>query len=245
MDIFFEIHKDLPREGPGESEATRRALDLLRPHLPTQPLILDIGCGPGLQTLDLARYTKGKIVAIDTHTPFLNELEKRARAASLSGRITTANESMFALPFPPASFDLLWSEGAIYILGFAEGLRAWKPLLKPGGCLGVTEISWLKANPPEKVAAYWEREYPGMRSLDENLERIHQAGYRLIEHFTLPASAWWENYYTPIEARLPALDEKYRGDAEAEALLAATREEIEFYREFSEWYGYVFYLMQV
>ncbi len=252
MDIFFKIHTDLPREGPGESEATRRALALLK-NLPAEPLILDIGCGPGLQTLDLARYTKGKVVAVDTHQPFLEQLQKRAQAAALSGRITTANESMFALPFPAHSFDLLWSEGAIYIIGFEQGLRAWRRLLrspepasgKPGGYLAVTEISWLKPNPPQAVAQYWKAEYPGMRGIHENLERLRASGYHEIGHFTLPPTAWWTDYYTPIETRLPSLREKYGDDPEARALLDATQTEIDFYREYSDWYGYVFYVMQV
>jgi SAM-dependent methyltransferase len=244
MNIFFEIHKDLPREGPGDSESTRQALEMLT-GLPAQPLILDLGCGPGLQTLDLARYTKGKVLAIDTHQPFLDQLQKRAQAAALSARITTANESMFALPFPEKSFDLIWSEGAIYIIGFEAGLRAWKPLLRPGGYLGVTEISWLQPDPPEEIRAYWQAEYPGMRGVAENLATIRAAGYRETGHFTLPASSWWTDYYTPLEARLPRLREKYQGDPEALAQLDAAQEECNLHRKYSDWYGYVFYLMQV
>jgi ubiquinone/menaquinone biosynthesis C-methylase UbiE len=244
MDIFFDIHKDLPREGPGDSKSTRQALAWLK-NLPPNPLILDIGCGPGMQTLDLARYTNGKVLAVDTHQPFLEQLQKRAQAAALSARITTANQSMFDLPFPKQSFDLLWSEGTIYIIGFEEGLRTWRSLLKPGGYLAVTEISWLKPNPPEAVHSYWMAEYPGMHNIEENLNSLRAAGYREIGHFTLPPSSWWTDYYNPIEARLPRLREKYRGKTEAEALLDATQKEIDIYRKFSDWYGYVFYVMQV
>lgn len=252
MDIFFEIHKDLPREGPGDSESTHRALSLLK-NLPPKPLILDIGCGPGMQTLDLARFTNGKVLAVDNHPPFLDQLQKRAEAAALSARITTANQSMFALPFPEQSFDLLWSEGAIYIIGFEQGLRTWQPLLrrpspalgKPGGYLAVTEISWLKPNPPDEVYAYWTANYAGIRSIDENLKTIQAAGYQEIDHFTLPTSSWFTDYYNPIEARLPRLREKYRQDVEAITALNETQKEIDIFRKFSDWYGYVFYVMQI
>jgi len=244
MDIFFEIHKDLPREGPGDCQSTRKALSMLKA-LPAKPLILDIGCGPGMQTLDLARYTSGKVIAVDTHQPFLEQLEKRARAAALSGRITTVNESMFSLPFQEQSFDLIWSEGAIYIMGFEQGLRAWRALLKPGGYAAVTEISWLKPNPPEEVHSYWMVEYPGIRSIDENLKSIGASGYREIGHFSLPSSSWWTDYYNPIEARLPSLREKYRGNAEASTVLDAEQKEIDIFRKYSDWYGYVFYVMQI
>lgn len=252
MDIFFDIHKDLLREGPGDCESTRKALALLK-DLPAKPLILDIGCGPGMQTLDLARYTNGKVIGVDKHQPFLEQLQKRAQAAALSARISTVNQSMFELEFPEKSFDLLWSEGAIYIIGFEQGLRTWRPLLrnpdpalgKPGGYLAVTEISWLKPNPPEEVHSYWMAEYPCMRSVDENLNSVRATGYHEIGHFALPPSSWWTDYYTPIEARLPRLREKYHGNAEAEALLDATQKECDLYRKFSDWYGYVFYVMQV
>jgi len=244
MDIFFDIHKDLPREGPGDCESTRKALSILN-NLPSKPLILDIGCGPGMQTLDLARFTNGKVIAVDTHQPFLDQLQKRAQAAALSGRITALRESMFALPFPEKSFDLLWSEGAIYIIGFEQGLNSWRPLLKTGGYLAVTEISWLKPNPPDDLHSFWTEDYPGMSDIAGNQERIRAAGYREIDHFLLPASSWWTDYYTPIEARLPRLREKYLGNAEANTMLDSTQKEIDMYRKYSEWYGYVFYVMQV
>jgi ubiquinone/menaquinone biosynthesis C-methylase UbiE len=252
MDIFFDIHKDLPREGPGDSASTRKALSLLKT-LPSNPLILDIGCGPGMQTLDLARSTSGKIVAVDNHQPFLDQLQKRAQAEGLAERISVVNQSMFELQFPEKSFDLLWSEGAIYIIGFEQGLRTWRQLLrspdpvsgKPGGCAAVTEISWLKPNPPEEVHSYWMAEYPGMRSIDENLQSIRSAGYREISHFTLPPSSWWTDYYNPIEARLPMLREKYHGNTEANNWLDATQKECDIYRRYSDRYGYVFYVMQV
>jgi SAM-dependent methyltransferase len=244
MNIFFDIHKDLPREGPGDCESTRKALSIIK-DLPSKPVILDIGCGPGMQTLDLARYTNGKVIAVDTHQPFLEMLEKRAQAAALSERITAINESMFALPFSEHSFDLIWSEGAIYIIGFEQGLCAWRPLLKPGGYVAVTEITWLKPDPPEEVLSFWMADYPGMSDIAVNQERIRSAGYCEIDHFTLPPSSWWTDYYTPIEMRLPKLREKYIGNSEANTLLDATQKEIDIYRKYSDWYGYVFYVMRI
>jgi len=84
---------------------------------------------------------------------FLDELDRRAARAGLTERITTVNASMSALDYPDAAFDLIWSEGAIYVMGFAEGLRAWKRLLKRGGVIAVTEISWLGSKVPEDTLA--------------------------------------------------------------------------------------------
>lgn len=242
IELMFEIHKDLPREGPGNLESTRRAFELL-PWLPAQPRILDIACGPGMQTLHLAQLSDAHITAVDTHEPFLQALRQAAEQSGFASRISALNRSMFDLKFDQP-FDVVWCEGAIYIIGFEEGLKAWKPLLKSGGYLAVTEISWLKPNAPPACRAFWERDYPGMESVEVNLRRIERQGYRLLGHFTLPESAWWQHYYTPLEARLKVLRERYAGNAEALEVLAATQAEIDLYRQFNAWYGYEFYVMQ-
>lgn len=243
MDIFFQVHQDLPREGPGSDASTRKALALI-PGLPSNPRILDVGCGPGMQTLELARQTAGQITAVDTHQPFLDDLARRARQAGLGEHITPLKQSMFALDFPAASFDLLWSEGAIYIMGFEAGQRAWKHLLKAGGFLAVSELTWLQPHPPAEIAAYWGREYPAMKSLPENLEIARRAGYRIVGHFIQPPSDWWEAYYGPIEARLTVLRQHYAGDAAALAQLAEHQREVDMYRQYADWYSYVFYVLQ-
>ena len=243
MDIFFELHRDIPREGPGDNASTRRAWSLLT-DLPDRPRLLDIACGPGMQTLELARISRADITALDTHQPFLDELSRRAAREGLAGRITILNQSMFELDFEPGSFDVLWSEGAIYIIGFEQGLQAWKPLLKPGGCLAVTELSWVKADPPAEPKAFWQANYPAMKMLEENLAILRRAGYRELDHFILPESAWWENYYTPLEQRIALLRKKYQQDAQASQTLDETQREIDLFRKYSAWYGYVFYIMQ-
>lgn len=242
IDLMFEIHKDLPREGPGCLDATRRAFEML-PWLPAEPRLLDIACGPGMQTLHLAQMSDARITAVDTHEPFLACLRANAETSGFANRITVLNRSMFTLKFDQP-FDVIWCEGAIYIIGFEEGLKAWKPLLKPGGYLAATEISWLKPGAPQACRAFWERDYPAMQSVEGNLQRIERQGYRLLGHFTLPESAWWQHYYTPLEARLKALRRQYAGNAEALEVLAGTQAEIDLYRRYSEWYGYEFYVMQ-
>lgn len=242
-DIFFELHNDLPREGPGDAASTLKAFRLMK-NLPAQPRILDVGCGPGMQTMELAKHIGGTIVAVDTHEPFLKQLRQQAKRAGLADRIEVQNESMFDLKFERDSFDVIWSEGAIYIMGFEKGLREFKSLLKKGGYVAVTEISWLKPNPPAELKSYWDEEYPGMDTVDGNLARLADAGYREISHFVLPDSCWWDDYYTPLEKRIVMLEKKYADDSEAQALLNENRREIEFFRKYSDFYGYVFYVMQ-
>ena len=240
QEIFWAVHRDLPREAPGSDEATRQALAML-PDLPPAPRILDIGCGPGAQTVVLARESGGMVTAVDTHQPFLDDLTRRAAQAGVAERIRPLNASMFDLDFTEP-FDLIWSEGAIYIIGFERGLRQWRRLLKPGGYVAVTELSWLKPNPPTEAAAFWQEAYPEMGTIEENLARLTAAGYRTLGHFALPESAWWDNYYHPMAARIAALRQQYRGNTEAQRVLDAEQAEIDLYRHCSAWYGYLFYV---
>lgn len=243
MEFFFEIHQNLPREGPGDTASTRKALEMIT-GLPERPAILDVGCGPGVQTRDLAQMTGGMVTAVDTHQPFLDRLQYQAEAEGLAGQIIPVNQSMKALDFPAASFDVIWSEGAIYIMGFEEGLRVWKQLLKPGGWIAVTEASWLKPHPPAEVRDFWNTAYPQMSLVEDNLKTIEALDYRVLGHFTLPKSCWLEDYYAPMLERVAILREKYTGDTEKQTLLDEELVEVEIYRKYSDWYGYEFYVMQ-
>ncbi|PYN11235.1 MAG: SAM-dependent methyltransferase [Candidatus Rokuibacteriota bacterium] len=178
--LFWELHSGLPREGPGSDDSTREALRLVG-RLPDEPRILDIGCGPGMQTLVLARETYGRIIAVDRHQPYLDELDRRAKRQWLSDRIHTINASMMALDLPDETFDLIWSEGAIYVMGFEQGLRAWKRLLKPGGAIAVTEVSWLGPPIPDDVRRFWTAAYPAMTDTAGNLRTIEMAGYAPLD----------------------------------------------------------------
>src|SRR4051812_5655606 len=112
--VFAEIHRHLPREGPGDAECTRRAWQTIR--LPGAGRILDVGCGPGAQTMDLAAVASAHITALDVDTAYLNELCGRALTAGVRDHVHPVRASMFEMPFDDGGFDVIWSEGAIYIL---------------------------------------------------------------------------------------------------------------------------------
>jgi len=243
MDIFFEIHKGLPREGPGSNEATRKAFSLLK-NLPLNLHILDVGCGPGMQTIEIAKMIKGKIIALDTHKPFIDELNRRAKMGGLQNKIETIEISMFSMDFEEEIFDIIWSEGAIYIIGFERGLNEWLHLVKKDGYIVVSELSWLKMNPPLEIKKYLEVEYPPIKSMEENKQIIKKTGYRFLNSFILPESGWWDDYYIPLENRISLLRKIYHNNIEVNITLDETLEEIEMYRKYSKYYGYVFYIMQ-
>lgn len=241
--IFWEIHSNLPREGPGTNEATRKAFEIVQDQLPDNPAILDVGCGPGMQTIELARLTKGSITAVDQHEPFLNEVSKRADEADVAERVKPMNASMFKLPFEAKEFDLIWSEGAIYIIGFEKGLIEWRPLLKSNGFQVASELTWLTDERPEEIEAFWSTNYPAMKTIRENHEIIRNAGYELVDSFVLDEAGWW-GYYQPIEQRISELRETYRDQEDVLKILAEQQYEVTMYQKYGKHYGYVFYIMR-
>jgi len=98
-DYFYEIYEAMPRQGPGDRASTEKALSLLPP-LTSGRRILDIGCGSGAQTLDLARATEARIVTVDNHPPFVAALVRRVRELGLGERVTAQVGDMTDLPFP-------------------------------------------------------------------------------------------------------------------------------------------------
>jgi SAM-dependent methyltransferase len=240
--VFFEVHSGLPREGPGNRESTQRALALAG-DLPPRPRVLDIACGPGMQTIDLAELMPtAKITAIDGHAPFLIELRRRAAEHGHAQRITTQLADLRALPFAPGSFDLIWCEGAAYIMGFERALQAWKPLLTRAGRIAITEPAWLRTDPPAHVQKQWTS-YPAMTDVPGCRAAVTRAALQLLGDFVLPEAAWWDHYYGPMQARLAELSGAHTNDPVAKAVLDDCAQEITIYRDYSSFYGYVFLIM--
>jgi len=254
MEFLYEIFDaSLPRLGPGSDASTKRALDTLfssakhrGTYAPedTKLRILDIGCGNGAPTIQLARHTHGPIVAVDNHPPFLDELQRRAQAAGVSGKIRICLKDMRDLGTDDGTFDLIWSEGALFIMGFREGIAACHRLSAPGGLLAASELTWLRADPPAECRQFFADVYPVMVDADTNLAAIAGCGYEVLGHFTLPESDWLDSFYHPLENRLESLRRTYAADPERIEEFESIQKEIEVYRKYSGYYGYVFYLMQ-
>jgi len=241
-EIFFEIHQGFPREGPGRDRYTRQAFRML-PVL-KNPAILDIGCGPGGPTLELARLSQGDIVGLDIHQPYLDRLDRAIEEAGLSDRIRTINGSMFDMAFPGESFDVVWAEGSIFLIGFEKGLKEWRQFIKPRGFLVVHDVVWLREDPPKEVYDYWKAAYPGISTVPEYLGLLSRCAYDAIGHFTLPEDAWWHDYYGPLEKRIQGLREKYVGEPAILGMLDEEQLEIDMFRKYNQWYGSVFFVMQ-
>jgi SAM-dependent methyltransferase len=239
--IFFEVFESLPRQGPGNRACAARALELCR-DLPPSPAILDLGCGVGGQTLHLAELTSGTIVAIDSHAPSIERLARSVAERGLSPRVLPMVGDMAHPDQPPGSFDLVWSEGALYNIGIGNALRVCRSLLRPGAYLAFTDAVWRKENPPAEVKASFDVDYPTMGSVPDILAAIDRCGFSLAGHFALPDEAWWDDFYTPMGRRIEELRGAYATDGEALVVLDQLAQEPVMHRANSEYYGYEFFV---
>jgi hypothetical protein len=197
-----------------------------------------------MQTIELARISNGKVIALDNHQAFLDMLMEQAKRHRVDEKITPKNISMLDMDFEEKTFDIIWSEGALYIMGFQNGLKRCHQLLRNKGYLAVTELVYTVPDPPPQVVEYFEGEYPDIRNIGENIEAINEKGFSLISNFTLPESSWLNNYYLPIEKEIPRLIRKYRGNEVALSVFEGFRNEVDFYRKYSKFYSYEFFVMK-
>lgn len=243
-EVKFNTHGDLPREAPGDSASTRKAFSMLET-LPAHPHILEVGCGPGSATVDLLQVSGGKVTSVDISQPYLDELLKRAADVGLERNVMVSRQSMFEMDFPSHSFDLIWSEGAIYIIGLEKGLTEWKKFLRQKGYIVITELSWLTEKPSAEPKAFWDEHYKGMRTVEENLATFDKCGFTVMHHFALPESSWFDEFYMPWEEKLFRLQKEHADNPAAQNAIAKNLKEIELYRTYHNEYGYVFYIAEL
>ena len=242
FELLVDLHRDGARQGPGGDSETRQAIALSGLAEKKGLTIADIGCGSGASTLVLARDLDARILAVDLFAPFLEKLEAEAERQGFSDRISAIAASMEELPFEEGSLDAIWSEGAIYNMGFANGARAWRRFLKPGGILAVSELTWLTARRPAELDEYWNREYPEVGMASAKIAELEQAGYSPVGYFPLPRHCWLDNYYRPLESRFAEFIERNCHSPASEAIVEAERSEIALYERNADFVSYGFYI---
>ena len=218
-ETILQIDKELLREGL--SKYTRKAFHMLPKS--DKLHILDVGCGSGVPTMELARLSQGEVIGIDIDQPTLNKLTNKIREAGLSDRVKTINCSISNMDFPDESFDIIWSEGSIFVIGFKSGLQEWKRFLKPNGFLVV---------------------HDEIGNITEKLNQISSCGYELLDYFTLPEDTWWIEYYAPLEKRINEIRAKYADAPKALVAFDNDQREIDMFKKNPRQYGSAFFIMK-
>ena len=244
LELLIDLHKGGERQGPGSAELTSRALNMASLTEGTRRLqILDVGVGTGASTLQLAKSLDAEILAIDLSTIFLQILEEKAQSQGLSEQISTRSCSMDDLPFAEDSFDVVWAEGSIYNMGFSNGVEYLKRFLKPGGIMAVSEVIWLTKDRPIEIDDFWQNEYPEIATPSRKIEILEKQGFVLKGYFPFPKSAWWDNYYLPLQDRFDGFLSRHKSEA-ARQLIEVVNMEMELYEKYCGYYSYSFFVVQ-
>ncbi len=240
LNLIVEYFSTVKRQGPGSPEVTQKALSFID-NLTDESKIADIGCGSGGQTMVLAQHAQGTITGIDLFPQFIDLFNSNAKELNLQNRVKGIIESMDNLSFQNEELDLIWSEGAIYNIGFERGLKEWRKFLKKGGYIAVSEASWFTDERPAEIEEFWTA-YPEIDTIPKKVAQMQAAGYLPVASFVIPEECWTENFFVPqIPAQEKFLD-KYPENVSAQKFISYTRHEAEIYDEYKEFYGYVFYI---
>ncbi len=239
--LICEYFSSTERQGPGSPEATIKALSFID-HLTNESRIADIGCGTGGQTMVLAQHAPGQITGIDLFPDFINLFNQNAEKLDLQDRVKGIVGSMDNLSFQEEELDLIWSEGAIYNIGFVRGLNEWRRFLKTGGYVAVTEASWFTEARPIEINEFWMDAYPEIDTIPNKVAQMQKAGYIPIATFILPENCWTEHYHAPQVPVQEAFLKEHAGNTTAEELIAFQQHEALLYNKYKAYYGYVFYV---
>lgn len=241
VNLICNFFLNTERQGPGSPEITLQALSFIN-HLTDKSRIADLGCGTGGQTMVLAQHAPGKITGLDFFPGFIDQFNKNAQRLHLQDRVEGIVGSMYDLPFEKEELDLIWSEGAIYNIGFERGLNEWRNYLKTGGYVAVSESSWFTEERPAEIHKFWMEAYPEIDTIPNKVAQIQKAGYLPVATFILPEHCWTEHFFAPLVKAREIFLSKHAGNKTVEELMAFQRYEAELYLKYKEFYGYVFYI---
>jgi len=242
FNLICEYFSNIERQGPGSPEITLKALSFID-NLTDNSRIADLGCGTGGQTMTLAQNAPGQITGLDLFPDFINIFNRNAERLNLQDRVKGVVGSMTEeLPFAKDSLDLIWSEGAIYNIGFERGLNRWRQYLKTGGYIAVSEATWFTDKRPDEIDDFWMEAYPEIDTIPNKVAQMQKAGYIPVATFVVPENCWIEHFYAPQPETQERFLSKYAGNKTAEELIKSQRHEERLYHKYKDFYGYVFYI---
>jgi ubiquinone/menaquinone biosynthesis C-methylase UbiE len=240
LNLIYEYFANTDRQGPGNIEETLKALSFID-GLTENSTIADIGCGTGGQTMTLGQNTPCEIIGIDVWQDFINKFNQNSKNLKLQSRVKGIVGNMENLQFQEEELDLIWSEGAIYNIGFERGLNEWRKFLKMGGYIAVTENTWFREERPDEIQEFWQKIYPEIDTIPNKVAQMQKAGYLPIATYMLPEKIWTD-YYKKQALNIDSFIKKHKGNKTAEEFAASQRYEAELYYKYKAYYGYMFYI---
>ncbi len=242
LQLLADLHVNNKRQGPGSDETVKKILSILNIDKNSELEMVDIGCGTGASSIEILKNSKFQITAVDFLSAFLEKLNTVTREQGFSNRIKTIEADMGNLPFQDQQFDLIWSEGSIYNIGFENGIKKWKRFLKKNGHIVLTEITWIKNEIPEEIKKHWDIEYPEIDTSENKIKILEMNGFEIIDYFILPENCWIDEYYAPLENGFDDFLERNSDNEGAKAIVEENKKEIELYKKYKDCFSYGVYV---
>jgi ubiquinone/menaquinone biosynthesis C-methylase UbiE len=182
---------------------TRKTYNLI-PEI-KNPNILDVGCGTGVPTIELAKISNGHVTGIDIDEKLLNILRRRIKEIGLNNKISVLNKSINMMDFQYESFDIIWSEGAVFVIGFENSIKNWRKILKPNGFLVL---------------------HDDIKDKSKKLGLIEKYGYKLVVEYDLSFEIWWNEYYSKLEKFVEKYKDKFPEDSQLRKEIESDRNQV-------------------
>ncbi|MFN2113744.1 MAG: class I SAM-dependent methyltransferase [Anaerolineales bacterium] len=132
----------------GSLDATRELVQ--RTGIQSGQLVLDLGCGVGATPVFLAQEIAPRLVGADLIENMLHEARQRALRHQVGDLASFLAADARSLPFRDDCFDVVLLESVnVFFDDKSAALREYARVIKPGGYLGITEMTWLQ--PPTQA----------------------------------------------------------------------------------------------
>jgi len=204
-DVYLHGHHPSVLASHGVRTAADSAAYLL-PHLRGGQRVLDVGCGPGTITLDLAEAVglSGQVLGVE-NVPAPLEQARRNAAARGDHRTRFEPADVMALPYAARSFDVVHAHQVLQHLPDPVGaLREMVRVTRPGGLLAVRDVDYASMvwHPASAGMTRWLELYRRLARLNNAepdagrhlIAWAHAAG---LTRLTPSASLW--TYATPAQ----------------------------------------------
>jgi SAM-dependent methyltransferase len=154
-------------------QATREIIELC--HIEGGEVVLDVGCGVGATPRFLARALGCRVVAIDLLEMMIAQARERTKEVKDNVRLAVADARR--LPFEDGLFDAVIMESLnVFFEDKTAAMREYVRVTKPGGYIGMTEMTWLSTPTPEKAAYYKRTVYADAMEASGWIELMQEAG---------------------------------------------------------------------
>jgi SAM-dependent methyltransferase len=149
--LYFELQSDFGiTKHMGGRKATDELIELC--HLEAGQSVLEVGCGIGSTTCYLAGECELLVTSVDISPRMVERARERAKRRGVAARVEFKVADAQQIPFEEARFDAVIDESVTaFVQDKQRALGEYVRVAKPGGYVGLNEVTWVKLPPPELV----------------------------------------------------------------------------------------------